>query len=68
MGRRYVEFPVEEEYERFCEFMEYPLLSEKDDFYVYKVPHNHLCQFLINYEKWIQGVFDKDDFIESTNI
>jgi len=68
MGRNYVNFPVGEEHKSFCDYMEYPLISEKEDFYVYKVPHNHICRFLINYEKWRQGIFDKDAFIKLKDI
>lgn len=68
MARRYVDFPVDEEHKRFCDFMEYPLVSESDSFYVYTVPHNHICRFLINYDKWIQGSFDKEAFVTLTNI
>jgi len=68
MARRYVAFPVDEEHKRFCDFMEYPLVSEANGFYVYTVPHNHICRFLINYEKWIQDSFDKEAFVKLTNI
>jgi len=68
MARKYVNFPVDEEHKIFCDFMEYPVVSDKDGFYVYKVPHNHLCRFLINYERWRQGSFDKEAFIKLTDI
>ena len=48
--------------------MGYPLLSEKNEFFIYEVPHNHICRFLINYEKWMQGSFDKDAFIKQNDI
>jgi len=68
MARRYIDFPVDEEHKKFCDFMEYPLVSKNGEFYVYTVPHNHICRFLINYEKWMQGSFDKESFIKLTNI
>ena len=68
MARPYVNFPVNKEHKPFCDFMEYSLVSESDGFYVYNIPHNHLCRFLINFEKWGQGSFDREAFVELTNI
>jgi len=68
MGRSYVNFPVDKEYKNFCEFMKYSLVSESNDFYVYTIPHNHLCSFLTNYEKWKHNILDKDAFVKLKNI
>ncbi len=68
MSKKYIRFPVDKEHKKFCEFMGYPLLSEKNEFFIYEVPHNHICRFLINYEKWMQGSFDKDAFIKQNDI
>ena len=68
MARKYSNFPVDEEHRRFCEHMGYPLVSQEDTFYIYNVPVNHICRFLINYENWRLGIFDKEDFIKKTNI
>jgi len=68
MTRGCVNFPVDLKYKPFCDFMEYIFVSEKDQFLVYSVPVNHLCQFLINYEKWKQGIFNREDFRKQMNI
>jgi len=68
MARVYVSFPVEEEHKAFCDYMEYNLESEVSGCAIYKIPHNHICRFLINYEKWKAGVFNKEEFIKQTTI
>ena len=68
MAREYTNFPVDEKHKKFCDFMEYPFVSQKDNFYIYTIPKNHLCRFLINYENWRQGIFDKEEFIKKTKI
>ena len=68
MSRRYIYFPVKKKYRKFCDYMEYQLLSEKENSIVYYIPANHLCRFLINHEKWIEGTFNKEDFIKQTDI
>ena len=68
MPRRYINFPVDSEHKKFCDFMGYSFISETDSFFMYKVPHNHICRFLINYENWRQGTFDKEAFIKLTEI
>lgn len=68
MARRYVNLPVEEEHKTFCDFMEYPLELESNGCYIYNLPANHICRFLINYENWKLGIFNKDDFIKMTDV
>ena len=68
MARKHTSFPVDKEHKRFCDYMEYPLVSEEDGFYIYTIPVNHICRFLINYENWRLGIFNKEEFIKKTDI
>ena len=65
MVKRKHALPMEGEYIKFCEYMEYELAFEKNGFYHYFIPEGHLCRLKINFEKWTKGSFDKKNFLEN---
>lgn len=65
MMRREVILPVDGDKEKFCQFMEYELVKKIEDTSYYKLPPGHACRFLINLERWKEGSFNKDNFLNS---
>jgi len=65
---RKVEFPVNKDQKVFCDFMGYQFITQKGDHYVYSVPGNHICRFIINFDRWKKGQFDKEKFLLETEL
>jgi len=54
---------MNKEQKLFCDFMGYKFVEAKNDYFVYEVPHNHICRFNLNFDRWKNGVFDKEKFL-----
>ena len=57
--------PCSEEHVPFCEFMGYEYMDNENGFLWYYVPSNQICRFLINFESWQEGTFDKEKFLSN---
>ena len=66
--KRRVVLPVSGERKDFCDYMNYELVKKINDDYYYYVPPGHVCRFTINFNRWKEGVFDKEKFLKKLEI
>ena len=60
---RKIPLPVTKEQKEFCDYMGYSFLYMQGDRYVYDVPGNHVCRFILNFDSWKKGQFNREKFL-----
>jgi len=66
MSIKNILFPVNKEQKEFCDYMGYNFVSKDGERFVYDVPGNHLCRFILNFDRWKKGQFNRDKFLNES--